>query len=275
MSTQTQSTSPLHRLSPADRQLLNLAIAHNLNLPALTAKPDSSQNTSSAHALALTHPARADLISFAEWFAQPHISAAADFLVSALTHIDTLSQNLSFKALRAGLQDAFQSILSFAATLPHTAENAITGNRIYRESRLLASAIKRFTNPTNPPATRRPRGSPPESSPDAPCDPDAARDLHLTPSKSLTAPTSPPATPPAPQSTPQTHIPPITPSLDGLALRISRIHPSQPAPATRLIAAAGTPPAHHTTPPLVPRDPLASLKVHNPSSTATSRPHPA
>jgi len=261
MNTQTQPTSPLQFLSPADRQLLNLAIAHNLNPRALLSAPDSSPATSSTHALALNHPARTDLLSFAEWFAQPHISAAADFLISTLTHIDTLSQNLSFKTLRAGLQDAFQSILAFAATIPHTAENAITGNRIYRESRLLAAAIKRFTNPTNSSATRRSRGSPPDSSSDALGNPDTPQvlDHPFTLSQSPATPTSPPTTSPALQSAPQPHISLLTPSLDDLALRISRIHPSQPAPATRLIAAAGTPPAHHTPPPLVPRHPLADL----------------
>jgi hypothetical protein len=251
MNTQTQPAYLLQLLSPADRQLLNLAIAHNLNPRALLSAPDPSLITSSPHSLALNHPARTDLLSFAEWFAQPHISAAADFLISTLTHIDTLSQNLSqnlsFKTLRAGLQDAFQSILAFAATIPHTAENAITGNRIYRESRLLAAAIKRFTNPTNSSATRRSRGSPPDSSSDALGNPDTPQvlDHPFTLSQSPATPTSPPTTSPALQSAPQPHISLLTPSLDDLALRISRIHPSQPAP--------------HTPPPLVPRHPLADL----------------
>lgn len=289
MSTQTNSTSPLQGLTPADRELLNLAIAHNLNLRSLIGGP-SSHKDSSAPTLALNHPARADLLSFAEWFAQPHISAAADFLVAALTHIDTLSQNLSFKTLRAGLETAFQSVLSFAATLPHSPENAIQGNRIYRESRLIASTIKRFT----PSLCRQSRStSPPDTESDVSNLSSLdrakaslsfasrnARDPHhtRTTSKSALSPAARvPLSHPAPVAASHATSPqvqsavPQPQALDDLAHRFIRAHGIRPALAAKLLTTVNAALPHPKPPLLIQRNPFEMLTRENQQISAASK----
>lgn len=142
MRNQTTTHSPLARLEPSDRQLLNLAFDQNLNLTTLVAP-----NTD--------HPARANLLAFLEWFAQPHIAAAADHLAATLAHIDSLTESITRKTIRAGLENVFQSCISLTNVLPPSPQNAQANNRLNRESRLVAAALKRLSS--NPTSRRKPK----------------------------------------------------------------------------------------------------------------------
>jgi hypothetical protein len=139
--------TPLQHLDPDDRAFLDLAINHNLNLPALLAS-DSS------------HPARHSISTLLAWFAQSHIKAAITFLVHSYTFVDALAQDLSRKTLRAGLEQVFTRTLNFGDVISPTAENADRGTRACRESRLVATAIKRLnTNPRQ--SAARTKSTPP------------------------------------------------------------------------------------------------------------------
>ncbi|MBU6413509.1 MAG: hypothetical protein KGS45_08545 [Planctomycetes bacterium] len=149
--------TPLQNLTAADRELLDLAIERDLNLHSLINRT-------------APHPSRHSLVSLLEWFAQPHIKAAATFLVSSYAFVDDLAQDLIRKDLREGLKKVFAQTLTFNNLITPTPENADRAHRALRESRLVASTLKRLN--TNPRQNRShrvrhrfsPHASPPRAS---------------------------------------------------------------------------------------------------------------
>ncbi len=165
--------TPLQNLNAADRELLDLAIERDLNLHSLISQT-------------APHPSRHTLSSLLVWFAQPHIKAAATFLVSSYSFVDDLAQNLIQKDLREGLKKVFAQTLTFNNLLTPTADNADRANRALRESRLVASALKRLNTNPKQSAPRSKPTSPPTTSPLPP-----ANAHHRAPSpSSIAAPLS-------------------------------------------------------------------------------------
>jgi hypothetical protein len=268
-----KSNNPLQLVSAADRDLLNLALSHNFDIYALVNK--QQVNKERVNIDSNSHPACHTLIDLLVWFAQPHIAAAASFLVASFTAVDDLSQALTLKRIREGLEKTFTRAIQFAELLPCTDENAPLGNRQQRETRLLASAIKRL-NPSKP-SSRAQSAAPPQSTSDTATDvitdavsrssspshhtqpaatssPESHFNLSLASLRqTVTSLHSPaparPTSPPPSRSFSPSSISSLTlsaPPFDDLSDRLQRLNSSHSRPAAKILLSCGIPPATST-----------------------------
>lgn len=250
-----ETSSPLDLLAPADRALLDLALNEDFKVRSLI--------TTSSDA----HPARRSLAQFLEWFTRPHIASAADFLIVALTHVDALSHSLTTAKLREGLEVTFTRAVDLSNQHPCTPNTAPLSNRLQRETRLLASAIK-LLDPPSPASSRRKSASSFETTPNPTSDsaPSSSFSPHHTQPASTPSPASlvqhslaalrqavastprpssarPTSPRPSPSFSPAA-ISALTfdpPPLDDLSERLQRLTSSRSRPVANLLSSRGTP----------------------------------
>ncbi len=156
-------------LEPADRTLIETAIARRFDLHALL-DPSSP------------HPAQHSFLSLATWIMQPHIQAATDLYLAAMHRAACCAHALDINQQIQGLKTLFLSALSLlkhTSDLPsdpaHVPKAARDLRTTIREARLLFSALKSLTRP---PRLSRSKSLRPTS--DTPPLPQHAADHHHT-----------------------------------------------------------------------------------------------